>query len=262
MRHFFSRSAVLLRSGLEGEAELRGSPLTPRRRSPLWPFTAGRAQKKIPSRPIQKPSIYHSSMKSFLSTLLLASLLLISKAHAEEVLLFQDGKAGPLHEKLKFFHGSWKFAEGAMLGEQVPTEKHTATIKALIPFDRLKVEWKMKFAQPKETFLFVAWPADSGAHAIDFTFNPDAGQFAIVRPRFKNLRRAILAEGKLAKLDTEWHELVCIHDGARVTVTIDGVSITAEDESFNRPMGPFFLNGGGFDGAQFLVKDLRVTSLQ
>jgi hypothetical protein len=201
-------------------------------------------------------------MKSFLPTLLLASLLLISKAHTEEVLLFQDGKAEMLNDKLKFFHGSWKFAEGAMLGEQVPTEKHTATIKALIPFDRLKVEWKMKFAQPKETFLFVAWPADSGAHAIDFTFNPDTGRFTIVRPKFKDLPRAILTEGKLAKLNTEWHELVCIHDGALVTVTIDGVTITARDESFSRPMGPFYLNGGGFNGAQFLIKDLRITSLQ
>ena len=202
-------------------------------------------------------------MKQPRLTLLCATALFLShEIQAQEVLLFQDGKSEPLHEKLKFHHGSWKFADGAMLGEQVPTEKHTATIKGLIPFDRLKVEWKMKFAQPKENFLFVAWPADSGAHAIDFTFNPDAGKFAIIRPKFNDLPRAILSEGKLSKLDTEWHELACVHDGPNVTVTIDGVSITAADESFSRPMGPFYLNGGGFDGAQFLVKDLRVTSLK
>lgn len=35
----------------------------------------------------------------------------------------------------------------------------------------------------------------------------------------------------------------------------DGVTITAADGTFNRPMGPFYLNGGGFDGAKYLVKE-------
>lgn len=148
-----------------------------------------------------------------------------------------------------------------LLLPSLPTEKHLATIKGLIPFERMKLEWKMKFAQLKESFLFVVWPSDSGAHALDFTFNPDAGKFGIVRPKIKDTPRAVLSEGVLKKLDTEWHELVCVHDGASVSVTIDGVTITASDEAFNRPMGPFYLNGGGFDGAQFMVKNLRLTSL-
>ncbi|NBY36016.1 MAG: hypothetical protein EBQ59_00965 [Verrucomicrobia bacterium] len=35
----------------------------------------------------------------------------------------------------------------------------------------------------------------------------------------------------------------------------------ASDEAFNRPMGPFYLNGGGFNGARYLVKGLKVTAL-
>jgi hypothetical protein len=69
-------------------------------------------------------------------------------------------------------------------------------------------------------------------------------------------------KGQFTMLETEWHDIIAIHDGANFTVTIDGTTITAADESFARPMGPFYLNGGGFDGAQFLVKDLKVTSLK
>ena len=188
-------------------------------------------------------------------------LLLPCGLQAEEVLLFEDGKTEPLPKGLEFHHGSWKFGDGAMIGEQVPTEKHLATIKGLIPFNRMKLEWKMKFVEPKQNFLFVTWPAESSAHAMDFTFTPDNGQFAIVRPKSKDKEGATLAKGQLKKLDNEWHDIVCIHDGPNFTVTIDGVTITALDESFSRPMGPFYLNGGGFNGAKFLVKDLKLTTL-
>ncbi len=181
---------------------------------------------------------------------------------SDDVMIFEDGKEMPLSAGLEFHHGSWKFGDGAMIGEQVPTEKHLATIKGLVPFDHLKIEWKMKFVQPKQNFLFVTWPAESSAHAMDFTFNPDKGQFAIVRPKSKDKDSAVLAKGQLPKLDTEWHDIIAIHDGANFTVTIDGTTITAADESFARPMGPFYLNGGGFDGAQFLVKELKVTALK
>ncbi len=180
----------------------------------------------------------------------------------EHVVLFEDGRAAPLTEGLEFHHGAWKFRDGAMVGEQVPAEKHLATIKGLVPFDRLKLEWKMKFVQPGQKFLFVTWPADSGAHAMDFTFTPDDGQFAIVRPKSKDIPATILVKGQLKKPDTEWHDIVCLHDGPNFTVTIDGETIRASDASFARPMGPFYLNGGGFDGAKFQVKDLKVTALK
>jgi hypothetical protein len=179
-----------------------------------------------------------------------------------EVVLFEDGKDGPLQEGLEFHHGSWKFGDGAMIGEQVPTEKHLATIKGLVPFDRLKIEWKMKFVQPKQNFLFVTWPADSGAHAMDFTYTPDDGQFAIARPKWNDKPSAVLIKGKVDHPESEWHSIVCIHDGPSFTVTIDGTTLTASDEAFARPMGPFYLNGGGFNGAQFMVKDLKVTALK
>ena len=193
--------------------------------------------------------------------LLLTPLFLLSSLRAGEVLLAEDGKTEPLPKGLEFHHGSWKFGDGAMIGEQVPTEKHLATIKGLIPFNRMKLEWKMKFVEPKQNFLFVTWPAESSAHAMDFTFTPDNGQFAIVRPKSKDKESAVLVKGKLKKLDTEWHEIVCLHDGPSFTLTIDGETITASDESFGRPMGPFYLNGGGFNGAHFLVKDLKLSAL-
>ncbi|MCB1210342.1 MAG: hypothetical protein KDK97_13490 [Verrucomicrobiales bacterium] len=193
--------------------------------------------------------------------LFLASLFFLSPLRADDALIFEDGKAEPLAEGLEFHHGSWKFGDGAMIGEQVPTEKHTATIKGLMAFDQMKIEWKMKFIVPKQNFLFVTWPAESRGHAMDFTFLPDNGQFAIVRPGSKDQKSAVLAKGQLQDLTKDWHKVVCIHDGPNFTVTIDGVTITAADESFNRPMGPFYLNGGGFDGAKYLVKDLWVTAL-
>jgi hypothetical protein len=196
-----------------------------------------------------------------LALAVLTTHLLLCGLRAEEFLLFEDGKTEPLPKGLEFHHGSWKFGDGAMIGEQVPTEKHLATIKGLVPFDRVKLEWKMKFVEPKENFLFVAWPAESSAHAIDFTFSPDSGQFAIVRPKTKDKEGATLVKGQLKKLDTEWHDVVCVHDGPSFSVTIDGVTIAASDESFSRPMGPFYLNGGGFNGAKFLVKDLKLTAL-
>lgn len=179
---------------------------------------------------------------------------------ADAWLMEEDGAEGPLPPGLEFHHGSWKFGEGAMIGEQVPTENHTATIKALMAFDQMKVEWKMKFAVPKQKFLFVAW-GEKGGHAMDFTFVPDTGEMALVRPKSKDRDSAVLVKGKLTKLHTEWHEVSCTHDGPHFSLTIDGVTITAADESFNRPMGPFFLNGGGFNGAKFLVKDLKVSAL-
>jgi hypothetical protein len=182
-------------------------------------------------------------------------------AEAGSYLIFEDGEAGPLPAGLEFHHGAWKFGDGAMAGEQVPTENHTATIKALMAFDQMKVEWKMKFVVPKQRFLFVVWPADSSSHAMDFNFVPDTGEMSLVRPKTKNKDAAVLVKGKVAKLETEWHEVVCIHDGASFTLTIDGITITADDEAFNRPMGPFYLNGGGFNGAKFLVKDLKVSAL-
>lgn len=193
---------------------------------------------------------------------LASSLLLLSGLHAEEPLLYEDGKAEPLTKGLEFHHGSWKFGDGAMIGEQVPTEKHLATIKGLVPFNRVQLEWKMKFVEPKQNFLFVTWAAESSAHAMDFTFKPDNGQFAVVRPKTKDKEGAVLVKGQLTKLETEWHDIVCIHDGPNFTVTIDGVTITASDESFNRPMGPFYLNGGGFNGAHFHVKDLKLSALK
>jgi hypothetical protein len=201
-------------------------------------------------------------MKQLVRLLFVTPFFLFSGLWADDVVLFEDGQAEPLSEGLEFHHGSWKFGDGAMIGEQVPTEKHMATIKGLVPFDRMKLEWKMKFLLPKQKFLFVTWPAKSSAHAMDFNFTPDSGQFAIVRPKTKEKEGATLTKGQLKKLDTEWHDIVCVHDGASFTVTIDGVSITAADESFSRPMGPFYLNGGGFDGAQFLVKDLKLTALK
>jgi fructan beta-fructosidase len=180
----------------------------------------------------------------------------------EEVIIFEAGKEAPLHQSLEFHHGSWKFGDGAMIGEQVPTEKHLATIKGLIPFEHLKIEWKMKFVQPKQNFLFVTWPADSGAHAMDFTYTPDDGLFAIVRPKWNDKPSAVLIKGKVEHPESEWHSIVCLHEGPSFTVTIDGTTLTASDEAFARPMGPFYLNGGGFDGAQFLVKDLKVTALK
>ncbi len=194
--------------------------------------------------------------------LLLTPIFGAPSLRAEEVLLAEDGKEEPLTKGLEFHHGSWKFGDGAMIGEQVPTEKHLATIKGLIPFNRMKLEWKMKFVQPKENFLFVTWPAESSAHAIDFTFKPDSGEFAIMRPKTKSKEGATLVKGQVKKPGIEWHEVVCIHDGPSLTVSIDGEQITASDESFGRPMGPFYLNGGGFDGAQFLVKDLKLTALK
>ena len=192
--------------------------------------------------------------------LLLLSLSLFAEEKPAGVIIHDPGQE-PLDQGLAFHHGSWKFADGAMLGEQVPTEKHTATIKILTAFDQIKAEWKMKFLDPKENFLFVSWPADSGAHAMDFTFLPDTGKFELIRPAFKDLKREVLAKGQLTDLTKDWHEVVCIHDGAKFTLTIDGVTLTASDEAFNRPMGPFYLNGGGFNGARYLVKDLKVTAL-
>ena len=200
--------------------------------------------------------------KRFSLALLLTTLSLISGLRADEVVLAEDGKTEPLPKGLEFHHGSWKFGDGAMIGEQVPTEKHLATIKGLVPFNRMRLEWKMKFVLPKENFLFVTWPAESSAHAMDFNFTPDNGQFAIVRPKTKEKEGAALAKGKLSKLGVEWHEVVCIHDGPSFSVSIDGETITASDESFARPMGPFYLNGGGFDGAKFLVKDLTLSALK
>jgi hypothetical protein len=193
--------------------------------------------------------------------LLLLSLSLFAEEKPAGVIIHETGAHEPLAQGLAFFHGSWKFADGAMLGEQVPTEKHTATIKILTAFDQIKAEWKMKFLDPKENFLFVSWPADSGAHAMDFTFLPDSGKFELIRPAYKDLKREVLAKGQLTDLTKDWHEVVCIHDGAKFTLTIDGVTISASDEAFNRPMGPFYLNGGGFNGARYLVKDLKVTAL-
>ena len=178
-----------------------------------------------------------------------------------QYLIFEDGTEGPLPASLEFHHGAWKFGDGAMVGEQVPTENHMATIKALMAFDQMKVEWKMKFVVPKQRFLFVAWPADSSAHAMDFNYVPDSGEMSLVRPKTKDKEGAVLAKGKVAQANMEWHEIVCIHDGLNFTLTIDGTTITAADEAFNRPMGPFYLNGGGFNGAKFLVKDLKVTAL-
>lgn len=198
-------------------------------------------------------------MKSL--TLLLVPLFFLAGLRADETLIFEDGTAEPLAEGLEFHHGSWKFGDGVMIGEQVPTEKHTATIKGLMAFDQLKIEWKMKFVVPQQNFLFVTWPADSRGHAMDFTFLPDNGQFAIVRPGSKAQKSAVLAKGQLQDLTKDWHEVICIHDGPNFTVTIDGVTITAADDTFNRPMGPFYLNGGGFDGAKYLVKELKVTAL-
>lgn len=51
-------------------------------------------------------------------------------------------------------------------------------------------------------------------------------------------------------------------DGPKFTVTLDGETNTASDASFARPMGPFYLNGGGFDGAKFMVKDLKLSALK
>jgi hypothetical protein len=96
---------------------------------------------------------------------------------------------------------------------------------------------------------------------MDFTFLPDTGKFELIRPAFKDLKREVLAKGQLTDLTKDWHEVVCIHDGAKFTLTIDAVTISASDEAFNRPMGPFYLNGGGFNGARYLVKDLKVTAL-
>lgn len=192
--------------------------------------------------------------------LLLLSLSLFAEEKPAGVIIQETGQE-PLDQGLAFHHGSWKFADGAMLGEQVPTEKHTATIKILTAFDQIKAEWKMKFLDPRENFLFVSWPADSGAHAMDFTFLPDTGKFELIRPAFKDLKREVLAKGQLTDLTKDWHEVVCIHDGAKFTLTINGVTISASDEAFNRPMGPFYLNGGGFNGARYLVKDLKVTAL-
>ena len=121
--------------------------------------------------------------------LLLFSLSLFAEEKLTGVIIHETGQE-PLAQGLAFHHGSWKFADGAMLGEQVPTEKHTATIKILTVFDQIKAEWKMKFLDPKENFLFVSWPADSGAHAMDFTFLPDSGKFELIRPAFKHLKRA------------------------------------------------------------------------
>jgi hypothetical protein len=177
----------------------------------------------------------------------------------DEVLILEDGKDSSLDDKLEFHHGSWKLSDGAMVGEQVPSEKHLATIKGLVPFDRLKIEWRMKFIQPKQNFLFVTWPAGSRAHAMDFTFTPDTGEFAIVRPKSKDKDAAVLAKGQLYQPFSEWHDITAIHDGPNFTVTIDGVTISASDDTFAQPMGPFYLNGGGFDGAQFIVKDLKVA---
>lgn len=181
--------------------------------------------------------------------------------NASGYLLYEDGAAGPLPASLEFHHGSWKFDDGAMVGEQVPTENHMATIKVLMAFDQMKVEWKMKFVVPKQRFLFVAWPADSSAHAMDFNYVPDSGEMSLVRPKTKDQDGAVLVKGKVTQPNSEWHELVCIHDGPNFTLTIDGTTITAADEAFNRHMGPFYLNGGGFNGAKFLVKDLKVTAL-
>jgi hypothetical protein len=179
----------------------------------------------------------------------------------DKYLIFEDGAAGPLPASLEFHHGSWKFDGGAMVGEQVPAENHMATIKALMAFDQMKVEWKMKFVVPKQRFLFVAWPADSSAHAMDFNYVPDSGEMSLVRPKTKDKDGAVLVKGRVTQLNNEWHEIVCTHDGPNFTLTIDGTTITAADEAFNRPMGPFYLNGGGFNGAKFLVKDLKVTAL-
>ncbi len=206
---------------------------------------------------------FPSRLAQSLGILLLisASAVAADKAPPAGYLIFEDGAKEPLAPGLEFHHGSWKFAEGAMLGEQVPTEKHLATIKGLMAFDQMKVEWKMKFEQPKESFLFVAWPADSHNHAMDFNYKPDIGDFWLVRPKWQDKEAATLVKGRIAKTGVEWHEIVCVHDGANFTVTIDGTTLTAADESFKRPMGPFYLNGGGFDGAKFLVKDLKVTAL-
>jgi hypothetical protein len=197
----------------------------------------------------------------FLTLCAAAFCLGVQADDAGQYLIFEDGDAGPMPARLEFHHGAWKFGDGAMVGEQVPTENHMATIKALMAFDQMKVEWKMKFVVPKQRFLFVAWPADSSAHAMDFNYVPDSGEMSLVRPKTKDKDGAVLAKGKVAQPNTEWHEIVCIHDGLNFTLTIDGTTITAADEAFNRPMGPFYLNGGGFNGAKFLVKDLNVTAL-
>jgi len=199
------------------------------------------------------------TIRHYLTAILLAPLLTLGAESG--CLIDEDGLSGPLPPSLEFHHGLWKFADGAMIGEQVPTENHMATIKALMAFDQMKVEWKMKFVVPNQKFLFVAWPSDSGAHAMDFNFVPDTGEMSLVRPKSKDKDSQVLAKGKISKLDIEWHELTCIHDGVNFTLTIDGTTISAADDSFARPMGPFYLNGGGFNGAKFMVKDLKVTAL-
>lgn len=212
-----------------------------------------------------KPTVPHSIPTSLMQArsflIALTSLLAApSLTFAADYLIDEDGAAGPLPPSLEFHHGSWKFADGAMLGEQVPTENHTATIKALMAFDQMKVEWKMKFIEPKQKFLFVAW-GEAGGHAMDFNYVPDSGEMSLVRPKTKDQDSAVLVKGKTEKPGVEWHELTCIHDGPHFTLTIDGTTITAADEAFRRPMGPFFLNGGGFNGAKYLVKDLKVSAL-
>ena len=96
---------------------------------------------------------------------------------------------------------------------------------------------------------------------MDFNYVPDTGEISLVRPKTKDKDGAVLVKGRAMQLNIEWHEIVCIHDGPNFTLTIDGTTITAADEAFTRPMGPFYLNGGGFNGAKFLVKDLKVTAL-
>jgi len=191
-------------------------------------------------------------MRKITAVLVLINAFFFSSLFAEKVILEEDGKEGPLMEGLRFHHEKWTFENGVMVGVQSKPKSHLATIRGKCDFNDIRLEWKMKFVEGGK-FLFVTWAKGSGGHAMDFNFNPKTGKFAIIRPG-----RGALAKGKAPIKKDGWFDVVMEYTGKKMKLTINGTSIEAEDEAFNKEMEYFYLNGG----FKYMVKDLKLTSLK
>jgi hypothetical protein len=191
---------------------------------------------------------------------LLINILCFNSLFAEKVILEEDGKEGPLMKGLRFHHEKWTFEDGVMIGEQTKEKSHLATIRGQCDFNEIRLEWKMKFLSEKKRFLFVTWAKGSRGHAMDFNLNPVSGDFAIIRPndRKNNIKGGVVAKGKAPLKEDGWFDVKMEYKGAKMTLTINGTTIEADDPAFNKEMEYFYLNGG----FKYMVKDLKLTSLK
>ena len=191
-----------------------------------------------------------------MKTILIILLLGLSTLTAEKLILEEDGKTEPIAEGLNFHHEDWKFVDGVMLGTQ--KGKHLATIRGKAAFNDIRLSWSMKFLKPKSRFLFVTWAKGSRGHAMDFNLNPQTGDFAIIRPRSKDVKSARLAKDKAPVSQDGWFHVSMEYVGKKLKLTINGKTIEAEDEAFNKEMEYFYLNGGPV----YQVKDIKLHSLK